>query len=129
MERNTPKRHSGNRVCLLAAGAIIYAGRLVALEGGYAVAGKSAPNLIAVGRANATVNNSGGFAGATQIEVEAGEFQWDNKADDPVTQADVGKPCYIVDSSTVSRSDGGGTRSEAGIVRGLEGDGVWVETL
>lgn len=129
MERNTSKRHSGNRVYPLGAGAIIYAGQLVALEGGYAVAGKSAVGLIAVGRANATVNNSGGFAGAVSVEVETGDFQWDNKADDPVTQAEVGKPCFIVDATTVSKSDAGGTRSRAGIVRALDDGGVWVETV
>jgi hypothetical protein len=129
MERNTPKRHSGNHVYPLAAGAIIHAGHLVVLEGGYAVPAKAAIDLIAVGRANASVNNSSGFAGAASIEVEAGEFRWDNKADDPVTQAEVGKPCFVIDSCTVARTDAEGTRSRAGIVRGLDDGGVWVETI
>lgn len=126
-ERNTPIRHSGNWRYPVAANTRILAGALVAFSAGYAAPGKTATNLIAVGRANETVDNTGGVVGARSIEVERGTLRYDNLATDAVTQADVGRDCYIVDAETIARTDGGGTRSRAGIVREIEGGGVWVE--
>ena len=44
-----------------------------------------------------------------------------------MTQADLGKSCYIVDDQTVAKTSGGATRSLAGKVVGVDVDGVWVE--
>jgi hypothetical protein len=43
-----------------------------------------------------------------------------------IVQADIGKACFILDDQTVAKTDGGATRSRAGIVEGIEGSGVWV---
>ena len=54
-------------------------------------------------------------------------FQFANSSTDPVTQAEFGKLCYIVDGATVGRTDAGATLSPAGMVVGIDQDGVWVE--
>jgi hypothetical protein len=63
------------------------------------------------------------------ITIRRGEaFKFKNSAGDAVTQAELGKTCYIVDDETVSKSNAGGnTQSAAGKVVGVEADGVWVE--
>ena len=43
-----------------------------------------------------------------------------------MTQASLGKSCYIEDDQTVSKTSANGTRSPAGIVIGVDTDGVWV---
>lgn len=127
-ERNTPARHPGRWSYPVAANVKIFAGALVAIEAGYLVPGKVAVGLIAQGRAEATVDNTGGASGALSAPVERGCFLFANKADDAVTQADVGKDCFIVDDETVARTNGTSTRSRAGLVRAVEpGGGVWVE--
>ena len=49
---------------------------------------------------------------------------------DAIAQADVGKVCFIVDDQTVAKTNGGNTRSPAGIVDGMAcrfgGGNVWV---
>ncbi len=113
----------------VAANAVIYQGALVVLEGGYATAGKTATGLVAIGRAEETVDNTGGAAGAKAVRVRRGTFKFKNDGTDPVGQASLGKTCYIVDDETVAATDGTATRSAAGKVLGVEADGVWVEIL
>jgi len=113
----------------VAANAVIYQGALVVLEGGYATAGKTATGLVAIGRAEETVDNTGGNAGAKAVRVRRGAFKFKNDATDPVGQASLGQTCYVVDDETVAATDGTGTRSPAGKVLGIEADGVWVEIL
>ncbi len=124
-DRDTPKRDGKLLGYPVAAGQRIYAGALVVLQAGYARGGLTALNLIAVGRANGPVDNTGGAVGAATIEVERGVFRF--AQDGTITQANVGATCFIVDDQTVAAGNGGGTRSAAGIVRGLEPGGVWVE--
>ncbi|KAI3478156.1 hypothetical protein L1887_59947 [Cichorium endivia] len=77
------------------------------------------------GRAEEFVDNRGGAAGATQVEIRHGKaFLWAN--DGTVTQAHLFKPAYIVDDETVAAADAGGTRSAAGRIVGIDADGVWV---
>jgi hypothetical protein len=128
-DRDTIKRGDQTLPYLVGAGKVIHAGALVVLDAGYAEGGKAAAGLKAVGRANESVDNTGGAAGAKTVTVERGTFRWDNDGTNPVTQAHVGATAYIVDDHTVSSSHDTNARSAAGIVRGVEAAGVWVETI
>jgi hypothetical protein len=89
--------------------------------------GATATGCFGVGRAEDTVDKSAGAAGAISLTYRAGQFAFANLASDLITQAEVGKVCYIVDDQTVAKTNGTGTRSPAGIVEGIEGTGVvWV---
>lgn len=125
-DRDTIKRTvRGVASYKVGAGKRIYAGALVVLAGGFAEPGTAAPGKRAVGRANAPVNNAAGGNGDATVTVERGTFFYAN--DGTISQADVGSTCYVVDDQTVARTDGGGTRSPAGVVQGVEPTGVWVE--
>lgn len=126
-ERKTPRRDSKLLVVPVAANAVIYAGALAVANGsGYAAPGSTAATLTYLGRAEESVDNTGGSNGDKSITVSRGPFQFKNSGSDPVTQASFGKVCYIVDDETVAATDGTGTRSAAGIVTGIDSDGVWV---
>lgn len=71
------------------------------------------------------MNNTAGGNGAVSVKVRRGCFAL-KQGNDPVTLADVGKTCYLVDDQTVAKTDGAGTRSAAGIVRDVDSAGVWV---
>jgi hypothetical protein len=129
-ERDTPMQGGDaviRKVSLKMAAQKIWRGSLVMLDAGYAKRGAVATGKIAVGRAAATVDNSGGAAGDLSIEVEQGVFKFANStSSDAITQAEVGSNCYIVDDQTVAKTDGTGTRSVAGKVVAVDSDGVWV---
>lgn len=112
-----------------AADAVIGAGEIVAASAtGYGVAGATAATLTYLGRAEEAVNNTGGANGAVKVLVRRKKaFKYANSSADPVTQASLGKPCYIVDASTVAATHGSNTRSAAGTVLGIDADGVWIE--
>lgn len=113
----------------VAASKKIYAGALVALNGGYAEPGATATGLVAAGRAEETADNSSGSAGDISVNVRRGIFRWDNSSStDEIKQADVGSDCYIVDDHTVAKTDDSSARSKAGKVWAVDDDGVWVET-
>ena len=126
-ERNTPARSSAELPYPMAAATKVYAGALVVLAAGFARGGTAATNLVAVGRAEETVDNSGGAAGDKTIRVRRGVFLFANSTGDAIAQAEVGQTCFVEDDETVAASDGTGTLSPAGIVRGVEPGGVWVE--
>jgi hypothetical protein len=131
-ERETQQRVGATRGYPVSADAVIYKGGLVVLDGGYAAPGDEATDLIAVGRAEQSVDNTGGSDGDQVVEVREGVFMWDNSADaDEITQADAGATCYVVDDETVAKTDGTGTRSAAGVVVGgnEDGSGIWVKTV
>jgi hypothetical protein len=113
----------------VAASTKIYAGGLtVANATGYAAPGSTATTLTYLGRAEETVDNTGGADGAKNILVRRKKaFKWKNYGSDLVTQAELGKTCYIVDDEQVAKTDGTSTRSAAGKVVGIDSDGVWVE--
>ena len=95
---------------------------------GYAVNGTAAANLVVMGIADRPVDNTGGADGAVQVVVRRGRsFAWANDPADPVNQSSVGRDCYITDNVTVSRTNGGGTKSRAGTVLAVEGMNVWVQ--
>lgn len=114
----------------VAAAAVIHQGALVAIdEDGYLVPADDNATLRVVGRAEESVDNTDGSDGDLTCNVRTGVFKWANSAGvDALTSAHVGEPAYAVDDQTVARSSAAGVRPPAGIVVGVESDGVYVET-
>lgn len=110
------------------AGVVIFAGALVVRNAaGNLAPGTAATGLVGVGRAQERVDNAAGTAGANIMRFQRGTFAYGNAAGaDEVTAADVGKICFVVDDQTVAKTDGGGTRSPAGIIHLVDSRGVWV---
>lgn len=127
-DRNTPMKDGKLISVPLAAGVKIFAGSLVAATAtGLATPGATAATLTYLGRAEEQIDNTSGAASAKSVLVRKGEaFKFANLAADPVTQASMGKVCYIADDQTVALTNGGATRSAAGVVIGVEADGVWI---
>lgn len=127
-DRNTPFKDGELIVAPVAAGVKILAGTIVAANAaGFAAPGATSATLSYLGMADANVDNTAGADGAVGVPVRRGKaFKWLNDSVDPVTQASLGRPCFIVDNQTVAKTNGTNTRSQAGIVVGLEADGVWV---
>jgi|SRR5579883_1260662 len=129
-DRNTPERELRDRVFAVKGAKKIYAGSLVVLDGGFAQPGATALNLVAVGRAQETVDNTAGADGAVNVTVRRGTFRFANSAaGDAIAAADIGNDCYIVDDQTVAKTNGANTRSVAGKIRDVDAQGVWVEIL
>lgn len=128
-DRATPMRHSDLIAVPVSAGVICYAGGLaVANTDGYAEPGTTANNLTYLGRFEEQANNSGGGDGDKTVVIRRRKaFLFGNHAGDLIDPSSLGKPCYIVDDETVAKGNGGGSRSPAGIVVGVEDNGVWVE--
>jgi hypothetical protein len=128
-DRNTEMKDGGLVVVPVAANTKCFAGGIaVANATGYAAPGTTATGLTYLGRFEMTVDNTSGAAGAQNISVRRGKaFKWKNSGTDAVTQAELGKTCYIQDDETVAKTDGTGTRSAAGKVVGIDSSGVWVQ--
>ncbi|MHB1059814.1 MAG: hypothetical protein ACYC0F_18215 [Rhodanobacter sp.] len=128
-DRNTPMKDGELISVPVATNVKIYAGGLVAANAtGFATPGAVATTLTYLGRAEEYVDNTGGADGAKKVSVRRNKaFKFKNAAADLVAQADLGKTCYIVDDETVAKTNGTATRSAAGIVLGVESDGVWVQ--
>lgn len=128
-DRNTPVKDGELIPVPVATNVKIFAGSLVAANAtGFATPGATATTLTYLGRAEEYVDNTGGADGAKTVMVRRGRaFKFANSTGDAVTQAELGKTCYIVDDETVSKTNAGGnTQSAAGKVVGVEADGVWV---
>jgi len=111
----------------LAAAARLYVGSLVAVNpAGYAVPASADSTLFVIGVAEAEANNSAGAAGAVTLsEIRRGAFMFTNSATTgAVTDADIGRPCFVVDDNTVSRISLDGARPPAGIVRRVDASGL-----
>lgn len=128
IERNTRTRIGDFRVGLVAAAIKIWGGSLVMRNAaGYLTKGATATGCVGVGRAEKTVDNTAGAAGAVSAEYRTGSFLFANSAaGDLIAIADIGKACFIVDDQTVAKTDGTATRSRAGIVDAVDANGVWV---
>ncbi|MCM2318068.1 MAG: hypothetical protein NDI93_01920 [Pseudomonas sp.] len=126
-DRNTPLKNAELIGVPAAASAVIHAGAIVAANAtGYAVPGSTATTLTYLGRAEESVDNTGGADGAAAVLVRRlNAFKWAN--DGSITQAHQGKTAYIVDDQTLAATDGTGTRSAAGRIVGIDTDGVWIE--
>lgn len=124
-DRDTPERAGKGFSNDVAASTEIFAGSLVVLDtSGNAEPGTTATGKVAAGRAKTYVDNSSGAAGDKTIVIEPGTFKWANG--DSITKANIGDAAYIVDDQTVSKGSSG--KSQAGIIVGVDSDGVWVET-
>lgn len=126
-ERNTPTMR-GEVIAVPLAAVAVEAGKIAcANAAGYGVEGSEADDIIALGRFEASVDNSGGNAGDLSVEVRRGVFKFANSAGDAVDQTCLGKTVYIEDDQTVSKTDNAAARSAAGKCVKLDDDGVWVE--
>lgn len=129
-DRNTVARSGDSISAPVAAAKKIFAGALVALDAsGNIVPGAVATTLKSAGRSPMQVDNSTGVAGDQKGTIEKGVFKYGNYAVDPITRADIGNDCYIVDDEQVARTSGGSTRSVAGKIFDIDTDGVWVRFL
>ncbi len=112
-----------------AAGVKILAGTIVVGNAsGNAEPGTTATGKVGLGIAEQTVDNTSGSAGDLQVPIRRGCFRFANSGStDAITNADYGSTCYVVDNQTVAKTNGSATRSPAGVVRGVDAAGVWVE--
>ncbi|HWH86349.1 MAG TPA: hypothetical protein VNV36_06210 [Pseudomonas sp.] len=126
-DRNTPRQDANLVAVPVEASTKIHAGSLVvANAAGYAAPGTTSTVIRYIGRAEETVDNTGGARGAKLVTVRRlSAFKWAN--DGSITQTHLMEIAYIVDDQTVSSTDGTSTRSVAGIIVGVDPDGVWVE--
>jgi len=108
------------------ANAVLLAGTIAVASAGFAAGATTAVGLIALGRVEETVDNTGGADGAKTVKVCRGIFKFANHAGDLVTQAGAFADCFLVDNQTVAATSGGSTRSRAGKVVAVESDGVYV---
>lgn len=124
-DRNTPSRQGRQYSHPLAANVKIYAGAIVALDAaGNAKPGATALNLVAVGMATERADNTGGAAGAVSVKVERGVFGF--ASDGSIDRTHIGKTVYLVDDQTLAATDGGGTRSAAGVLDDWDGTTAWL---
>jgi len=133
LERKTRKLSEQTVVNLLPqpikANTKVLLGALVVLDKGFIAPGAAGVGLIAAGIAEETIDNVGGLDGAVLVPIRQGTFEFFNSGGgDLITQADVGKDCFIIDDQTVAKTDGTGARSRAGKIMRVEPDGmVWVQ--
>lgn len=127
-DRNTPRLEGSDKVMLMAAAAKIFAGAIVMRNAtGFATKGATAVGSHGAGMALERVDNSAGSAGDLPITVREGVFSFANSAAaDEIVDDDIGKLCYVVDDQTVAKTHGANTRSIAGIIAGLDAQGVHV---
>jgi hypothetical protein len=103
LDRNTPHRDGELFNVPCDAGAQIGGGHLVcANAAGFAVSGKADAALTVLGVADEFADNREGQQGEQTVRVRRGRaFYFENDTAQPVTQAQVGKPCTLSDSVTV----------------------------
>lgn len=125
-DRNTPELGGPAREGLLGASQSIFMGSILMRNAsGHLIKGATATGSRGVGRAEDRGTST--TAGVTSIPYRPGVFRFANSAaGDLIAVADIGGACYIVDDQTVAKTDGTGTRSIAGIIDGVDAQGVWV---
>jgi len=107
-----------------ASGAKIFAGAMVAINAiGGAIPASNAAGPHVIGRADETVDNTGGSLGTKRVLVTEGIYKWNNAG--TVVAAELGKVCDVSDDNTVAIR---ATGCKAGIVVEIESDGVWVKS-
>ncbi|SAI74574.1 Uncharacterised protein [Bordetella ansorpii] len=120
-DRSTPYRQGEQVSDPLAAGAVIYAGGMYALDGdGNAVRATAAGNAVrAVAQVRAVQAD-----GDERVDGSRGVWRFGNAAGAAeLTRADIGSVAYVVDDQTVGKT---GT-AVAGLVFDIEGDEVWID--
>lgn len=128
MDRHTPYRDGQLFAVPVAAATELFGGHIVAANAaGFALPGSATAANVTLGISDGWVDNSGGLAGDASVLVRRGKAWFlANSTADPVTQSQVGRDCYVVDSQTVAKTSNANARPVAGKVLGLENDGVWV---
>ncbi|EBX3155536.1 hypothetical protein HJ50_03000 [Salmonella enterica subsp. enterica serovar Muenchen] len=113
----------------VAKGEFIPAGTIVCINvKGFAVGGSEAADLTYAGRAETFVDNTDGQDGDATVLIRRKKvFRWLN--DGTITQDMLFKSVYILNNRTLAGADGAtaGSRSKAGVLVMLDGDGVWIE--
>lgn len=93
--------------------------------------GAAAADQICLGVWDEAVDSTGVAAGATSALCQRGQhYLLKNDPADPLVQADLGMPVYAAGLDAVAKTDGGGTRSQAGRFMGFDVQDpskVWVE--
>jgi hypothetical protein len=127
--RNTPFRGPVRvETVLMKANGKAFQGGMVATDAtGYGIQGATATSLTVAGMALNTVDNTGGSSGAISVDVLIGEFYYLNDGGDPVDQTMMNKQIFMTDDQTVCKTNGGATKSAAGICSGFDANGVWVK--
>lgn len=127
-DRQTSRRDLGLIQVPVKANVIVRAGFIaVAGSTGFAEEGKTATGLTYLGVFDEMIDNTGGADGDVSVMVRTHQaFLFDNASADAVTQASVGKKCYITDAQTVSATSATNTKSEAGVVLEVNEYGVWI---
>ena len=130
-DRNTPERSGGfhSLVRTLAPSTTVFAGCMAAQNAaGLAVPASASTTLTVLGRAAHRASSVAGSGDLDFVRIDRGVFRFANSAGgDAIGIADYGKPCYAVDDQTVAKTDGSGARPQAGIIRDVDAQGVWVE--
>lgn len=127
--RNTPAALGDVRSVPLPAGGKVWQGGMVQLTAaGFAASATATAANVTIGRADETVDNTGGLNGAKRAKVRRGVFRYANSAGaDLIALSEVGKDCYVVDDQTVAKTNAAGVRPVAGKVFDVDAQGVWVE--
>lgn len=128
-DRNTQMLLGDLREQPAGAGTRIFAGALLMRNAaGFIVRGAAATGGVGVGMAEAGCDNTAGANGDRNVLYRAGQVcRWRNSAaGDAIVQADVGARAWIADDDQVAKTNGGGTRSPAGIIVAVDAQGVWV---
>ena len=127
--RSTPAAQGDiRRVPLPANGKIFQGGMVQITAAGYAAAASATAANVTIGRAEETVDNTGGANGAVSIDVRRGIFRFANSsAGDLIARTEIGKQVYVVDDQTVAKTNNAGARPVAGICYDVDAAGVWVE--
>jgi len=126
--RNTPERAGKQMELGVAAGTTIFAGGMVAIDTavGFATNAGQVAGLRVIGRAEETVDNSGGTNAQLTIKVESGVFGWVG-AGDITDDTEMGQLVYVVDDQTVSTTNGA-QNIIVGRMLDYDGTYAWVET-
>lgn len=129
-DRDTREVPGRTRGFPLEAATKIYGGTISCLNAaGNLTKGATSTTLKCVGVSQQSYDNSVGVAGAVVGETKVGVFgPFANSANaDAVALTDIGSDCYIVDDSTVAKTNGANTRVVAGKVWYVDAKGVMVK--
>ena len=128
-DRDTPFKYKERKIKLKMAAVKIEAGHMVCRNSsGFAVpAADTAGFKAVVGRAEATVDNSGGAAGDLEIEVAVGVFRF---AASGIAQSNEGDALTVVDSQTVGLAAATTNDISAGVLEEfISSTAAWVKLL
>lgn len=129
-DRDTREMSGNRRAYPMEAASKIFGGTLACLNAaGNLVKGVTSTTLKCVGVAVQTYDNLAGAAAAINGEAKVGVFGpfANSAAGDLIIASDTGNDCYIVDDSTVAKTNGTATRSIAGKVWAVDASGVWLK--